>query len=103
MAKNDPSLVYACRVDTQTHICSQAAARLRPMRWILTALVACYVGMAAYAIGRWLGNDDLASAGEWLTVPLTLLYLVPLALLLVMGPAAFVLRLVERWRGRRSR
>lgn len=73
------------------------------MRWVLAALAACFVGMAVYAAGVWTGAGGVAEVGAWLTLPLSLLFGVPLALLLVSGPAAWLLGLASRWRGRRSR
>ena len=71
------------------------------MKLVLAAVVACYVGMLAYLAGIWFSNDGVAEAGAWLTLPLSLRFGAPLALLLVSAPAAWLLDLAQRWRRRR--
>lgn len=70
------------------------------MRLVLFSVAACYAGMAIFAIGMFLGFGEVADFGAWLTLPLTLLYAGPIAVLLIGLPASAVLRALE-WLRRR--
>lgn len=76
------------------------------MKWAIAglwAVGACYLGMVIFVVAMVLGGEDVAAYGAWLTLPLTLLYAVPLTLLLITAPVAAAMQLAERWRGRKRR
>ena len=71
---------------------------------LATALVAtCAAGAAAFVAGRLLGNELVEEIGAWMTAPLWLVLGVLVVAAAIGQPAAALLRLAQRRRGRRQR
>lgn len=73
------------------------------MRVVVAAVVACLFGMALFVAGLYVESEAARDWGAWLTIPLTLLYAVPILIGLLSGPLAACLHAVERWRRRTQR